>query len=409
MKKIKILYLLILSIFFSCEPNIDEFKSSKGEADFTKYIAVGNSLTAGFTNGALYKSGQEVSYPNLLAEQLKKVEGGEFAQPIINSELGILFPDADLANGNPGSTRVRRKLDGFDATGSPIITEYSLDFASYLSWTERYEGEINNFGVPGAKVTHLLYDGFGNPVNLAIEAANPYYIRFAPTPTTSVLVAAVATQATFFTLWIGNNDILGYALAGGKEQTKDTITPVNGVAGFGFKASYEAIINSLTANGAKGVVVTIPSITSCPFFTAIPYPIPGELALLTAKDSIMFYLGQGKPVPGKFILDASEISKINTATENFNEIIKNIAEDKGLALVDANAKMIEAKEKGLSYDGIKFTTSFITGNIFSLDGIHLTARGNALMTNFFIEAINETYNANIPKVDITQYNGVILP
>ncbi|MGB3779776.1 MAG: hypothetical protein WA960_15550, partial [Tunicatimonas sp.] len=34
-----------------------------GTADFTKYVALGNSLTAGFMDAALYTRGQQNSFP----------------------------------------------------------------------------------------------------------------------------------------------------------------------------------------------------------------------------------------------------------------------------------------------------------------------------------------------------------
>ncbi len=37
---------------------------------FAKYIAVGGSLVAGYTNGGLYRDGQLASYPNLIAQQV---------------------------------------------------------------------------------------------------------------------------------------------------------------------------------------------------------------------------------------------------------------------------------------------------------------------------------------------------
>ena len=55
---------------------------SAGAVDFTTYVAVGNSLTAGFSDGGLYLEGQQNSYPNLLAQQFKFVGGGDFAQPL---------------------------------------------------------------------------------------------------------------------------------------------------------------------------------------------------------------------------------------------------------------------------------------------------------------------------------------
>ena len=66
----------------SCKPEISrEFEPSQGNVDFSKYIAVGNSLTAGFADGGLYLEGQQVAFPNLLAEKMKTHGGGEFVTP----------------------------------------------------------------------------------------------------------------------------------------------------------------------------------------------------------------------------------------------------------------------------------------------------------------------------------------
>jgi len=81
--------IIIIAAIASCKPEIDEFDINKGTADFTVYLAAGNSLTAGFADGALYTSGQENSFPNILAMQFKTVGGGDFKQPLINTELGV--------------------------------------------------------------------------------------------------------------------------------------------------------------------------------------------------------------------------------------------------------------------------------------------------------------------------------
>ena len=55
--------LLALGIV-SCEPDLDHPIDKKGdvysngEADFTHYVALGNSLTAGYADNALYITGQ---------------------------------------------------------------------------------------------------------------------------------------------------------------------------------------------------------------------------------------------------------------------------------------------------------------------------------------------------------------
>jgi len=72
----------------------------------------------------------------------------------------------------------------------------------------------------------------------------------------------MAANATFFTLWLGDNDVLSYALSGGM----DTITS----PAF-FQTVMGGVLQGLTTNGAKGVVSTIPDVTAIPFFTTIPY------------------------------------------------------------------------------------------------------------------------------------------
>jgi hypothetical protein len=59
--------------------------------------------------------------------------------------------------------------------------------------------------------------------------------------------------------------------------------------------------------------------------------------------------------------------------------------------------------------GVGINSAFITGGAFSLDGIHLTPRGNAVIANVFIDAINAKYASTIPAIDITQYRGVKFP
>ncbi|WP_307292711.1 hypothetical protein [Pedobacter agri] len=54
----------VLLFAASCKPEIDTpAGTSAGQANFGKYISVGNSLTAGFADGGLYLEGQKVAYP----------------------------------------------------------------------------------------------------------------------------------------------------------------------------------------------------------------------------------------------------------------------------------------------------------------------------------------------------------
>ncbi|GBL35587.1 hypothetical protein EMGBS15_11820 [Filimonas sp.] len=79
MKKLNYIFYTagVMIILFSCKPNLKVNPVSSGEADFSRYVAIGNSLTAGYTDGALYKDGQINSYPNMLASQFMQAGGEE--------------------------------------------------------------------------------------------------------------------------------------------------------------------------------------------------------------------------------------------------------------------------------------------------------------------------------------------
>jgi len=79
-KNFKLLLLVSLS-FVACN-NDDESMTSvevpvvAGTANFGKYVALGDSFAAGYSDGALFAKGQEGSYANLLSQQFS-LAGGE--------------------------------------------------------------------------------------------------------------------------------------------------------------------------------------------------------------------------------------------------------------------------------------------------------------------------------------------
>ena len=240
----------------------DGLPLTAGTANFSKYVALGNSLTSGYSDGALFIEGQKASHTNIIATQFKAVGGGDFKIPFMSDNIGgfkvngTVFAGARMASTGGGAPTA--------VAGTPT-TEILTSIAS--------GGPYNNCGVPGAKSFHLLSPSYGSAAGISLGTANPYYVRFAPNGTTSVLAYAMSQAPTFFSLWIGNNDVLGYATTGG--DGTNPITPSAGPAGAGFDATYDALINTLTSGGAKGVVANIPYVTTIPFFTYIATnPVP---------------------------------------------------------------------------------------------------------------------------------------
>ncbi|MFD0863658.1 G-D-S-L family lipolytic protein [Sungkyunkwania multivorans] len=494
-KYIKITLVFTIGLgLLSCEPEFvnevrDGVQYTSGDADFTTFVALGNSLTAGFADGALYIDGQQNSLPNIMADQFSLVDGGVFDQPLMADNLGGLKVGGTQVSDN----RLVLRLNPDGTPQGPVILEGDPTTEA----TNILTGPFNNMGVPGAKSFHLVADGYGT--------LNPYFGRFASSATASVLDDALAQDPTFFMLWIGNNDALGYATSGG-DLALDELTPETT-----FKAAYDAVAGALAqATEGKGVVANLPDVTSIPYFTTVPFAplspldpnfgpqIPtlnatfaelngafaflgvpersiqfsetgasavvikdeslpdistaltqtlqvggldattaavfgmlyGQTRQATADDLMVLpssrVIGQANtdtiqqlislglpqataeqlsingvtfPLEDKWVLLPSEQEEVASAHAFYNQVIADAANGLDLAFVDARALLSQVANGGIAIDEGVVTSTFASGGAFSLDGVHPTARGYALTANAFIDAINQKYDATIPKVN----------
>ncbi len=501
---VKYIALAAIAALASCEPEFENSVEdagfySSGEANLSNFVAVGNSLTAGYADGALYITGQENSFPNIMAQQFAKAGGSEtFTQPLMADNLGGLLLGGMQIQPN-------RLVLSVDASGNPAPT--LLEGTPTTDVTNSIPGPYNNMGVPGAKSFHLVAPGYGSTAGLP-DAANPYYARFATSASATVLGDAVSLSPTFFTLWIGNNDILGYATSGGSgvDQTgnfdpssygANDITDPNV-----FASVYSEQVTALSAGASGGALVNIPDVTSIPYFTTVPVqsipldaataatvnaqfglyntqvlpglvgagvlspeeaaarminftagvnfpiimdddltdislilqgppfnlPAPtanllGQLRQANADDLVVLpassvlgttpdpsnplgVVGVSIPLEDSLVLTATEQGRVATAAAAYNATIQGLASANGLAFVDARAALAQVAQDGIAYDGGVLSSQYVTGGAFSLDGVHPTPRGYAYTANLIIDAINNTYNATIPKVNIGNYGTV---
>jgi hypothetical protein len=245
---------LLTGIIFSCKPEIRDVPvPSSGSLDLTEYVAIGNSLTAGYSDGGLYLEVQEHSFPSLIAQQIREIRSSfEFNQPLMppgNGSGYLKLRTLDLAN------------QIFDFTILPPDA----------NWTNKIPGVYQNLGIPGIRVKDITVNGYG----ASPTAGNPYFYRILGEQDAmmSYLDLVQETNASIFTIWLGSNDVLGYATSGGKDGISglpgtglNGLTPVDE-----FEASYDALMNVLNLKGASGILMTIPDITKIPFFTSIAW------------------------------------------------------------------------------------------------------------------------------------------
>lgn len=324
MKNFKWLLLASLS-FVACDNNDEdaapaEIPITSGSASFAKFVGLGDSFAAGYSDGALFKASQENSYVNILAKQFMPAGGVAITTPLMADNIGGLLLGGNVIAG----TRLY-----FDGKGPVAVSgKPTTEVTAHLT------GSFNNLGIPGAKSYHLMAPGYGNVAGVASGKANPYYARFASSGTATVLADALSQAPTFFSLFIGGNDVLGFATSGGVgvNQTGNLDPSTYGGNDITdpnvFANVYNGLVTNLTANGAKGVVGNLPYVTSLPYFTTVPYnPVPLDAAKATQLNAGYAQYNGG--------LQAMVTNKLLTAEEAARRTIKFAAGNNAVVITDS--------------------------------------------------------------------------
>jgi lysophospholipase L1-like esterase len=372
-----------------------------GAQDFTTYMTVGDSLAAGYTSNSLIEAAQVNSVPALLARQ---GSAPDFQQPLI---------------GDPGIPPI---LVLQSLIPSPVIVPKSA-----TPGQPRNAGlarPYNNLAVPGATAADALLKTTDNGGfhDLILRGRG------------SQVQQAVGSRPTFVTLWIGNNDVLGAALRG---QAVDGVTLTPTAI---FRQVYGAIVTALRATGAPVVAANLPDPTVIPFVTTIrPYlvnPATGQPvvdangnrvpllgpsgplspnAFVTLAASTLLAQGtgipqaaggNGQPLPDQVILDEAEVGIIRDHVVQNNQAIRDICGAASIPIVDVNSLLNEVATSGRVVGGVELTAAFLTGGIFSYDGVHPTPLGYALVANEWIRVINEELGGELEPVDLGPFLGV---
>ncbi len=367
-------------------------------ADLSRLVVVGDSLSAGYQNGSLLATQQVNGYANLVAKQA----GVPLVLPLIDK---------------PGVPPVLQLI-----SVSPLVIAPSTDpipSMPRLNFTQ----QVTDLAVPGATVSDALnrvpFAGTTDDYAMTnLVLGFPGILATPPILKTQVQWAQ-ALQPTTVILWIGNNDALGAAINGNAN-----VTPVSE-----FAACYAKVVDALASTKATLVIANIPDVTSIPYLFSVP-----KLAALfgAPKSLIMARLGLGPgdyvsldylseagaivqtgvgTLPDNAVLTASEAATISEAVEAYNFIIKWEARRVGATLVDINELFQDISKRGYVVNGRRITTGFL-GGVFSLDGIHPTNTGYAVVANEFIKTMNRTVDADIPPVSVAQVaktDPLILP
>jgi hypothetical protein len=371
---------------------------ARAQTNIGVYVSLGDTLAAGFSNGALLETHQRASVPALIARQAQ-VEG--FEQPLV---------------GEPG---IPAELALVSIAPVPMIAPKSEDQGVPLN--PSLERPYNNLAVPSATVQDALATSTGGYHDLVLRGLG------------SQVAQAKALAPSFVTLWIGNDDVLG-AVVRGRAVDGVTMTSVAS-----FKSAYEQVASALVSTGAFVIAANLPDVTSIPFATTLaavvtdpltgapvlvdgrPVPLLGATgplpsgSLVTLAASTMLSQGigipsaqggTGLPLPDEVVLDPAEVAAIRDRVNALNHVIRETCLASGFALLNVHALMEELTTRGREVGGVRLSGAFLTGGVFSYDGVSFTDLGYAVLANEWIALINAR-GGRVPPVDLGPFLGLV--
>jgi lysophospholipase L1-like esterase len=372
---------------------------------FTRYVSMGNSITAGFQSAGINDSTQLQSYANLLAGRMQT----PFFMPLMNRPgcpppLINVFTNKLVPPAVPNNCALRKT--------QPLPPPY-----------------INDVAVPGAAVEDLLS-------NLS-PGARPNGL------TTFFLGGLTQNQAmlkvnpTFITVWIGNNDVLGAATdtANGGNPAEVTSIAI-------FSASYDSVLDAIdhTPASGNGVLIGVADVATIPYFSYGHIYFGAKLAgklptlmtvALNCAPQTSGGVGDTTLVPFRYgatllatanagfadTLDCandhnitpSELANLHASVAGYNAHISGEATARGYAYFNPNIALGQLRadtSQVVIFPHFPVPATDTSAGVqqrpfgfaFSRDGVHPSQATHKLIANALIAAINTKYNTTLVAI-----------
>ena len=401
------------------------------QADFSKFVAIGASVDAGFLDNCWVRYGQVDSWNAILARQ---AGAPAFEQPLLDT---------------PG-------------TGCMYLISLAPQFGTRPAQIKPLNLTLprpyDNLSIPGytlqAALTKKGPSSASDVAGLVLRTLNATQVE-----------QAAALKPTFVSIGLFGNEILGPATSG---TAVDGVTVMPAAM---YAARYQAVVNTLKAaqgGTGKGVAQLIPDITTIPFTSTIPpfitaggqvvmgpngqpltflssrggdvtgggagvAPIPAT-SLVNITASAFLATGYGipcavldaggapandprrtncnKPLPDNanaqlglpgVVLFPEEIALLKARGAEFNEQIRAIATAAGYKVFDTTAFFTDLRTHGREYAGMTVNAAFLSGGLISYDGVHPTSLGYAVWADEMVRFVNANYGTTIPRPDLSAY------
>ncbi|MFN2571205.1 MAG: SGNH/GDSL hydrolase family protein [Gemmatimonadales bacterium] len=377
---------------------------------FERYVAMGNSITAGFQSGGILDSTQQQSYAVLLAHAMRS----PFYSPLLRRP-GCPPPYTNVFTGAR-----------LTPTGFPPSTSTSCYLRALPSIPPPF---ISNTAVPGAKVLSLTQ-------NIDTAAHSNSLTQFFLGGLTQAQAMARA-HPTFVSLWIGNNDVLGAATAANAGDTTQ-ITPTAA-----FQTQYDAIVSAIdSANPDGAILIGVANVTAIPYFSAgaTYWAIKNKLALPDTFPTLFTVSNNCAPIatgiPGArgdstlvpfpygavllgaanagaprnldcddtvaAVLVPSELVRLSAAVTAYNAYIASAAAAHDWVYYNPNTALDSLRTVATAVRPFPLIGQPCSANpfgtAFSCDAVHPSSATHRLIARKLRDAINAAYSTAIPPI-----------
>lgn len=382
----------------------DVVRPKLNDSIFSSYVALGNSITAGYQSGGINDSTQKQSYAVLLAQAM----GTRFAYPSLVAP-GCPPPINNLLTGG--------RVGGTTSTSTTCNLRTSAGVSAL----------INNVAVPGI--------ASADPIAVGTAAPNANALMQLFLGGESMVQKALDNRPTFATVWVGNNDILAAALGGLLSQPTSVAT---------FISNYSKDINALVAGaptGLRGVLIGVVQVAGAPIMISasqftnpagpqatVASQIAGRpvfldpttctganLNALINFQAIAGIKSRPAGAPGAIVcqkttggasdpgdngvLDVTEQATVAATINAYNAYIKAKADSIGFAYYDPNVLLTNLRADSTKVPRFPVVTSTTApfGQYISFDGVHPAAAAHVLIANDLIDLINSKYQTSLVR------------
>lgn len=401
---------LLAAVLTACiDHDVPVIVEPAGGELFQRYVALGNSITAGFQSSGINATLQKQAYPVLLAA----MAGAQFGVPELN------HPGCPPPTAAPLAPRISDTPCALRRLVPPSL--------------------VQNLAVPGADVSDATDPiGTGTTLNTLILGGR------------TQVGAMQDADPTLVSVWLGNNDALGAALWG------DTLalTPLAP-----FRSEYDEIVAAILETDARDAVLIgvaqaaqiAPALQPGAYFWAIAQNPPPGLPELAVSDNCAPFTNTGAPNPtgfnlvsfvgvagqiaagadpvvidcandAPFVLNPAEQTAITVRVAAFNAYIEQQANAHGWIYVDPNVSLIgpaladpdlvrKCQHLMSATDAASFgaavmsscpvdldpaTAETFFGSYFSFDGVHPSSAAHEVIADTLAARLSAKHGLDLP-------------